>query len=319
MHRLLLGGFFMVSNKKSNQLFHEYFGEWIEVYKEGAIREISLQKYYITQRYLEDLIPELKISELNRREYQLLLNRYALTHEKQTTMDFHHQVKGAILDALDEGLLKNNPTRKVIIKGVAPREKKSKFLNQFEVQLLIKELDLGPNLNWDWFLLLICKTGIRYAEALAITPDDFDFSRQILTINKTWNYKKTNGGFEPTKNTSSNRKIQLDWQTAMQFSQLVKGLEADYPIFVKSRPFNSTINNRLKVICTSCDIPIITVHSLRHTHASLLLYAGVSIATVAKRLGHSNMNITQKTYLHIINELESKDNDKIMTYLANLM
>lgn len=309
----------MVRRKKSSQLFHEYFEEWIEVYKVGAIREVSLQKYYITHGYLKELIPDLTLLNITRREYQLLLNKYAETHERQTTMDFHHQVKSAILDALDEGLLDNNPTRKVIIKGMDPRPKKTKFLNQFEVQLLLKELDLEPVINWDWFILLVCKTGIRFAEALAITPNDFDFSRQLLVINKTWNYKKSRGGFEPTKNESSNRKVQLDWQTAMQFSQLVRELNADQPIFINSRPFNSTINNRLKAICVNCNIPVITVHSLRHTHASLLLYAGVSIATVAKRLGHSNMNITQKTYLHIINELESRDNEKIMSYLANLV
>ena len=309
----------MVRRKKSSQLFHEYFEEWIEVYKVGAIREVSLQKYYITHGYLKELIPDLTLLDITRREYQLLLNKYAETHERQTTMDFHHQVKSAILDALDEGLLENNPTRKVIIKGMEPRPKKTKFLNQFEVQLLLKELDLEPVINWDWFILLVCKTGIRFAEALAITPNDFDFSKQLLVINKTWNYKKSRGGFEPTKNDSSNRKVQLDWQTAMQFSQLVRELDADQPIFINSRPFNSTINNRLKAICINCNIPVITVHSLRHTHASLLLYAGVSIATVAKRLGHSNMNITQKTYLHIINELESRDNEKIMSYLANLI
>lgn len=309
----------MVRKNKSNQLFHEFYEEWVEVYKEGAIREVSLQKYYITQKYLEKLVPNLKVSEITRRNYQLLLNKYAETHERQTTMDFHHQVKSAILDALDEGLLDRNPTRKVIIKGMDPRVKKTKFLNQFEVQLFLKELELTPTLNWDWFLLLISKTGIRFSEALAITPKDFEFSTQNLSINKSWDYKKSNGGFQPTKNESSNRKIQLDWQTAMQFSQLTKELDPEKPIFIKGRAFNSTVNNRLKVLCERCNIPVITVHSLRHTHASLLLFAGVSIATVAKRLGHSNMNITQKTYLHIINELESKDNDKIMRYLASLV
>lgn len=309
----------MVRKNKSNQLFHEFYEEWVEVYKEGAIREVSLQKYYITQKYLEELVPNLKVGEITRRNYQLLLNQYAETHERQTTMDFHHQVKSAILDALDEGLLDRNPTRKVIIKGMDPRVKKTKFLNQFEVQLLLKELELTPTLNWDWFLLLISKTGIRFSEALAITPNDFEFSTQILSINKSWDYKKGNGSFQPTKNESSNRKIQLDWQTAMQFSQLTKELDPEKPIFIKGRAFNSTVNNRLKVLCVRCNIPVITVHSLRHTHASLLLFAGVSIATVAKRLGHSNMNITQKTYLHIINELESKDNDKIMRYLASLV
>ena len=53
---------------------------------------------------------------------------------------------------------------------------------------------------------------------------------------------------------------------------------------MKGRVFNSTINNRLKVLCKRAQIPVITVHSLRHTHASLLLFAGVSIAGVATRL-----------------------------------
>jgi Phage integrase family. len=53
--------------------------------------------------------------------------------------------------------------------------------------------------------------------------------------------------------------------------------------------------------------------------ASLLLYAGVSIASVARRLGHSSMSTTQETYLHIIRELENQDNDKIMRHLAMLI
>ncbi|WP_180370490.1 tyrosine-type recombinase/integrase, partial [Oenococcus oeni] len=71
--------------------------------------------------------------------------------------------------------------------------------------------------------------------------------------------------------------------------------------------------------CKRAGIPEISVHGLRHTHASLLLYAGVSIGSVARRLGHSNMNTTQRTYLHVIQELENQDTDKIMRYLTTLM
>lgn len=51
-------------------------------------------------------------------------------------MDFHHQLKGAILDAVDEGLIERDPTRKAIIKGKTPTEKKIKYLNQFELHTL---------------------------------------------------------------------------------------------------------------------------------------------------------------------------------------
>ncbi|WP_339101983.1 site-specific integrase [Candidatus Enterococcus clewellii] len=309
----------MRTKRRKEQMFHEYFKEWVELYKVGAIRSITLQKYYVTEQKLIELVPTLKLEELDRYSYQQLLNDYALTHEKQTTMDFHHHLKGAILDAVDEGIITQNPTRKIVIKGKTPRPKKAKFLNQFEVQALLKELNLAEDINWDWFILLIVKTGLRFSEALALTPLDFDFSKQKIVINKTWNYKKTNGSFQPTKNESSNRRIQIDWQLAMQFSQLIKMKEQDKPIFVKNRVFNSTINNRLKVLCNSANIPVITVHSLRHTHASLLLFAGVSIASVANRLGHSSMTTTQETYLHIIQELENQDNDKIIRHLSLLM
>jgi len=234
-------------------------------------------------------------------------------------MDFHHQLKGAILDAIEEGIIEKDPTRKIVIKGKLPGQKKIKFLNQFEVQALFRQLNLVDRLNWDWFILLIAKTGMRFSEALAITPNDFDFSNQNIKVERTWNYKSIEGGFHPTKNESSKRKIQLDWQTAMQFSQLIKNLPSDEPIFVKERVFNSTINNRLQALCNKADIPNITIHGLRHTHASLLLYAGVSIASVARRLGHSSMSTTQETYLHIIHELENQDSDKIMRHLSTLI
>jgi len=64
-------------------------------------------------------------------------------------MDFHHQIKAAILDAVDEGLISRDPTRKVIIKGKTPRQKKTKYLNQFELHMLLKSLNLDSNVNYD--------------------------------------------------------------------------------------------------------------------------------------------------------------------------
>ena len=158
---------------------------------------------------------------------------------------------------------------------------------------------------------------MRFSEALALTPSDFDFAHQMLSISKTWDYKGE-GGFLPTKNKSSVRKIQIDWQTVIQFSELVKGLPEDKPIFVKGKVYNSTVNDILCRYCKAAKIPVISVHGLRHTHASLLLFAGVSIASVARRLGHSSMTTTQKTYLHIIQELENKDVDLVMRSLSSL-
>ena len=305
-------------NTNAETLFCDYYEQWISVYKEGAIREVTMKKYRLTQAWLGRLIPDLKLADMDRVNYQKLINGYAEHHERQTTMDFHHQLKGAILDAVDEGLIQRDPTRKAIIKGKPPCSKKTKYLNQFELHAVLADLELGKGPSWDWLILLVAKTGLRFSEALGLTPDDFDFVHQTLSVSKTWDYKN-GGGFVPTKNASSVRKVQLDWQLIMQLSTLLKDMPASDPIFVNGKVYNSTANNILARHCERANVPVISIHGLRHTHASLLLFAGVSIASVSKRLGHASMNTTQDTYLHVIRELENKDVDIVMRALSTLI
>ena len=307
----------MSENINDTEMFCNYYAKWIEVYKNGAVRKVTMDKYLMTHKWLVMLVPNMKTVDLDRSRYQQLLNDYAEQHEKQTVMDFHHQLKGAILDAVDEGLIDRDPTRKAIIKGRSPRVKKIKYLNQFQLQTLISKLELKEKINWDYFILLAAKTGMRFSEELALTPADFDLKNQSVSISKTWDYKGK-GGFLPTKNNSSVRKIQIDWQTVIQFSELIKSLPQDKPIFVSGKVYNSTVNGKLGHLCKHCKIPVISMHGLRHTHASLMLFTGVSTASVARRLGHSSINTTQKTYLHIIQELENKDVGLIMRLLAGL-
>ena len=124
-------------------------------------------------------------------------------------------------------------------------------------------LELKDKMNWDYFILLIAKTGMR-------------------------------------------------------FSELIKHLPEDKPIFVDGAVYNSTVNNILARHCKECNIPEISNRGLRHSHATLLLFTGVSIASVSRRFGQSRMTTTQKTYIHIIQELENKDIDLVMRSLSSL-
>ena len=139
----------MQENITAESLFCDYYAQWVKTYKEGAIRDVTMSKYRLTQSWLGKLIPELRLADMDRTAYQQLINGYAQHHERQTTMDFHHQIKGAILDAVDEGLIPRDPTRKVIIKGKQPRIKKMKYLNQFELHAMLADLDLGAEASWD--------------------------------------------------------------------------------------------------------------------------------------------------------------------------
>lgn len=298
--------------------FSEYFRRWIETYKKGVVRDVTYRKYVMAYNYLQDLCPKLEAENLNKAEYQTLLNKYAETHEKQTTHDFHTMLKACVLDAIDDGLIDKDPTRRVVIKGKQPKEKKRKYIGRYEFQQLIRDLKLEGKITFDFLIYLIAKTGMRFSEALAITPEDFDYGEMKIRVNKTWDYK-TGKGFQPTKNKSSVRFIRIDWKLANTFRIATEEMDPKEPIFVKhgEAVYNSTANGILYRHCRNIGIEPITIHGLRHTHASLLLAAGASIASVSNRLGHSNMATTQKVYLHVIKELENMDTDVIMREMSS--
>jgi len=306
----------MVTSETRSILLSDYFAEWVKLYKVGAVRQVTLNKYYSTLSHLRALAPNLTLGSLDRQEYQELLNRYAETHQRTTVADFHAQLKAALLDALDEGKLKGNPFRHIVIKGQLRCGDKPNFLNNRELCELLKVIDFTS--PFDMLIYLIAKTGIRFSEALGLTPGDFDCDSQSIKISKTWNYKCKEGGFLPTKNKSSNRTVTLDACTAQHLKHLIEKTEccATEPIFLsEGRVFNSSVNNRLASLCEQARVPVITIHALRHTHASLLIFAGVSIGSISKRLGHSDITTTQKVYLHVIRELEDRDNSIIMDFL----
>lgn len=300
-------------------LFWRYFSEWVDVYKRGAVRPVTLAKYKATLSWLQTLAPSLKMRELTRRSYQSIINDYAKTHEKQTVSDFNTHLKAAILDAIDEGIISANPCRNVVIKGMeGGKSKKNKALSVDEFEKLLKVLIISSDANFDSFIYLIAKTGMRFAEALAITPKDFDFERRTVSISKTLDYKSGSNTFVPTKTKSSVRTIDIDHKTCDIFRNLLCDCNSCDPVFANLCPrfFNSTFNNHLFRLCKKAGVPLITIHGLRHTHASILFCSGVSVLSVSKRLGHANVNITQSTYLHLIKDLEDKDTKKITGCLS---
>ena len=297
---------------------YNYFKQWCEVYKKPTVSKITYKAYINTQRKIELFFSDKKLKSVTATQYQRVLNSYAKTHAQDTVERFNVHVKSCVEMSVHEGYIKRNFCKfaKINAKNKG-RDIETKFLEVEEYERLIYETSKHPEYASYAALYIIAKTGIRFAECLGLTVDDINRDTGMLSVNKTWDYKGQ-GGFSPTKNPSSVRKIKIDWQTVVQFSELVKGIDDTQPLFVRGKVFNSTVNHVLARHCQALGIPVISIHGLRHTHASLLLFAGVSLASVARRLGHSSMTTTQKTYLHIIQELENQDVDLVMRLLAGL-
>ena len=177
----------------------------------------------------------------------------------------------------------------------------------------IKRLHGDFVVHTDWMIFLAIKTGLRYAELLALSRSDFDFENFTLSVTKTLDYKTSNQIEKRTKTRSSTRLIAISQDVAARMQGLVSGYAPDELLFAieGQRSFNSTANSRLEVLCRKTGITTISFHGLRHSHASYLLYKGVSLHSISKRLGHSKVSITQDVYAHVIDELKQKDDDLI--------
>lgn len=304
------------------QLLARAFDEYVKVFKEGIVTEVTLDKYHLTSRVLHEIAADVTLDSLTRMSYQKILNEYAKNHHKTTVTDFHHQVHACVAEAFEEGIINRDPCKKPMIHGNSQRKHCRKYLNEDEFEKLVKYLEpLNPDRQYDMLLMFIAKTGARFAEACGITPEDIDFVHNTVSINKTFDYKSHTGGFMPTKNKFSVRTIAIDPVLAYMLHDYIRDKQPGEPCLwhtENGRIFNASVCTLLHQYCEQLGITVISVHALRHTHASVLLGKGISLQSVAKRLGHSNTTTTERYYIHLLSGMEQKDNDKITGILSAL-
>ena len=81
---------------------------------------------------------------------------------------------------------------------------------------------------------------------------------------------------------------------------------------------DTAIREYFKDLCRKYNLPVLRIHDLRHTHCSLLIFKGMSIHYISKRLGHRNVTITLEKYSHLIDEFEQRENEKIDSVMEDL-
>lgn len=327
------------TGKKRLIKFWKYYEQWYETYKVNSVKGATLSKYKLTLKWVKKLVPELMLGDMTREDFQRLINDYGKSHEKPTVFDFYHHIAPAIEDAIYEGWITGkNPNHKIrITSAIENTDKGPKYLELDEVKKLEKVFHEDKTGFGDFFDFCL-RTGVRFAEGLGLTPKDVDTDNMTIYINKTFNYKTKEygnvdyGEFMPTKNKYSVRIIKIDYKTLMDLQRHMEGLDPKQPIwptwydsigrisskYGKPRIFNSTFNERLKRMCYQAGVHPITVHGLRHTHASILIANRVSIQSVAKRLGHGDTETTQRVYIHLLDELAQEDDNKILTVMAGI-
>ena len=313
-----------------DQLFPEYMRNWFELYKKGKHSKEHDKNVELSVKLVEQYFQGVKLKELTRDMYQKFINEIAENRATETVKKRHTYIKECIKAAIEEGIITRDPTYKIVVKGKKKgKDEELKYLNYEEAKRLIAEIkkDMNPKYISRYIILFAIATGTRFSEILGLTWDCVDFKNRLITINKTWDYKYTND-FADTKTYSSKRTIKIDVDTCKMLKELKKaqnetaiktGLRNEKNlVFVNTKMelvSNNAVNKTLKMLCRKLGLKEVTMHSLRHTHASMLLYRKANIKYISKRLGHKDIGITLQTYSHILDELEQAENtllDEVM-------
>ncbi|WP_370569983.1 tyrosine-type recombinase/integrase [Sporosarcina sp. resist] len=290
--------------------FDEYFRGWVADYKVD-ISTITLKRYQATLETIIFHFGNSPIQNITKRQYQQFLNVYGLTHAKETTRKLNTHIRACIRTAIEENIIYKDFTKDVVLTGTAKKRNEDKHLNYVESTLFLNKLfqitkDRNLRTITHYILLLGLTSGMRFGEMMGLTREDFDFTKNEIDVYETWDYKGGNG-FIPTKNEQSIRIIKMDNKTMSAFQVLFNetpnneiGLIFYSEISKYKCITNEYVNKLLRGMLKSLDIELISVHGLRHTHASILLYRKVSIYYVSERLGHKDIDTTLKYYAHII-------------------
>ena len=293
----------------------DYFKGWLNIYKTD-IDDITHKRYLNTYQTILTYFGNKPIQHIIKREYQEFLNHYGLSHARATTAKLNSHIRACVKEAIDEGMLRVDFTRNAVISGIDDQEKpEDKHLSYAESQVLLNELYKRLKRSLGYYLLLLGLTsGMRFGEMVGLTRQDFDFERNVIKIIEAWDYK-SDKEFKELKNTSSEREILMDNETMNTFKQLFDSTPSNNShdlVFFSAQSkrkvlTNEGMNKLLKSVLVYLDIKPITVHGLRHTHASVLLYRKISIYYVSERLGHKTIDTTLQHYAHVVKELRTED------------
>lgn len=298
----------------------DYFEEYIETYKEGIISDSTMNKYYYNLELVREYFREhKKLTSLRRSEYQAFLNWRGKDRGKDTTERTHHYIKALYKVAMADGLIKVDPTFNAVIRYDKEYDDKVKAWSKHEATLLNQYFLKNQSIN-NIILYIMLNTGLRLGEVMALSYDDITKDAVHVKQEYNINYKK----FTPGKNKSSIKTIVSSpkiHSIVSKYKLVTRKNGGEYPFLdLSHKPLISYngLKKHLDKVCEELSIKKLTVHSLRHTHCSILLYEGMNLQYVSKRLGHSTQIETMKTYSHIIDEIKQREDGKIKDVLNEL-
>lgn len=223
----------------------------------------------------------------------------------KTIANKHGLLSAAFSTAVRMGYRTDNPCKGVKLPKNTSIKDTIRFIEKSEWNRIISCMDL----HFVPFFQLLVGTGLRFGEATALTPRDFDLDGVTPTVRITKAWKEDdNGGYYigPPKTRRSVRTVSLAPSTVEAIRGSVEAAGDGY-IFTLKRGgvmrSGSTYNRAWSPALKAAGIPKPDrprIHDCRHSHASWMIAAGMEIFALSRRLGHESITTTMDRYSHIL-------------------
>lgn len=327
-------------HKPSNDLFKTVYEEWLPSYK-NRVQETTYQRTKdLFRLHILPKFGDKSISKITPVHCQNAINDWAV---KYTNIKQLKSYSSQIFEyAIFAELLQRNPMTNTKL----PKREKKESENYFSLEELKEFLEIlnkEESLKHILIFQLLIATGVRKGELSALRWSDINFEEQLLNIEKSYatirnedanSTRKTIRIQKDTKNISSERVLPIDpltiemlklWKKEQAKELLQFGINANTKkqlifTYINSdgeinqplhADYSNNIMNRLE---KKYKFKHVTIHGLRHTHATLLLEGGASIKETQDRLGHKNAETTLNTYSHVTEKAQRNAVEKFIAY-----
>lgn len=317
--------------------FETFAEQWFEEYAKVNLRPTSYARMKQLTKRVYPAIGHKRLDKITARDIQkfitdMLTNGRNLNNGKPLSRKtaVHHLsfISDVFSYAVRMGMLCDNPCRRVFVPKQEQEEKQIYTIEQ--VKILYENLKSEP-MKYQVYLLLSIYSGYRRSEMLGLEWKDIDFEHDLIHVRRTSQYTSEKGIYTDTTKTRKSKRVSKMPASIMNLLRQFKADQneearrlgtkwEDYDrLFTKwnGAPMNpQTPFEWLKGYCERIGIPFRNIHSLRHLHASLLIFEGVDVIAVSEDMGHSVVGTTLNLYSHMFQEAKARNCDAISNALS---
>ena len=282
------------------------FGEFWKLYTEDVKPRVKLNTWLTKENIVEKKIlpyfKNLKMHEITPadvRKWQNEMLAYRDEKKKPYSQTYlktlHNQLSAIFNHAVRYYELRSNPAAKVGNMG-SEEHREMLFWTKEEYKKFAFEMMDKPVSFYAFEMLYWC--GIREGELLALTPADFDFDKETVTINKSYQRLHGEDVITTPKTKKSNRTIKMPHflcEEMQEYLSMLYGLKKKDRIFTVTKSY---LHHEMDRGAKAAGVKRIRIHDLRHSHISLLIDMGFSAVAIADRVGHESIEITYQ-YAHL--------------------